>query len=108
MHNQIISTLVPEWTDIKFFKATPEQSKEKDRKKLRLRQTKDRTDIEIILRNPGLWNDVFLEKDALELWEKAINEGIPNFKETFFHRVAMRAKFNSHLERINKVINSNS
>ncbi|WP_411843716.1 hypothetical protein [Salinicoccus sp. HZC-1] len=107
MHNQIITALVPEWEGIKFFKATPEQSKEKDHKKLRLWQTKDKKDIEKILRNPILWNDVFLEEEVLDLWEKAIREGIPNFKETLFHRVAMRAKFNSHLERINKAIDSN-
>src|SRR5699024_6958422 len=108
MHNKIISTLIPEWSDVKFFKATPEQSKEKDYKKLRLWQTKDKYSIEEILNNSSLWNDVFIEDEVIKLWQQAKTEGIPNYKETLFHRVAMRARFNSYLENINKVIDSNS
>lgn len=108
MHSKIISTLIPEWSDVKFFKATPEQSKEKDYKKLRLWQTKDKYSIEEILNNSSLWNDVFIEDEVIKLWQQAKTEGIPNYKETLFHRVAMRARFNSYLENINKVIDSNS
>lgn len=108
MHNEIISYLIPEWSDVKYFKATPEQSKEKDQKKLRLWQTKDKIDIEKILQDSFLWNDVFLEDEVKILWEQAKREGIPNFKETLFHRVAMRARFNSHMKRINRNINLNS
>lgn len=104
LHKEIIDTLIPEWRNIDFFKATPEQSKEKDKKNLRIWQTSDKNQVERILNNSESWNDSFLEKDIVKLWEKAKEQGIPNYQETIFQRVVLRARFNEHLIRINAVI----
>lgn len=105
LHSNIVRNLIPEWENIPFFKATPEQSKEKDKKNLRLWQTKDRYEVESILCKPELWNDIFIEKDVLDLWDLAKNKGIPNYKETLFQRVLLRAQFNNHIDKINEAIN---
>src|SRR5699024_750721 len=102
VHKKLIHQMTPKWDDISFFKATPEQSKEKDKKNLRLWQTKDKDSIEKILENSDTWNDVFIEQDVKQIWDKAKTEGIPNYQETLFQRVVLRSLFNEHLNFINK------
>lgn len=103
-HKEIINSLMPEWESIPFFKATPEQSKEKDNKNLRIWQTSDKIQVEDILETPNTWNDSFVENEILDLWKKAKAEGIPNYQETLFQRVILRSYFNRHLNNINSWI----
>lgn len=104
VHKNIIHEMQPEWDEIPFFKATPEQSKEKDNKNLRIWQTNDKLAIEKILNQANSWNDVFIEDEVISLWKQAKEEGIPNFRETLFQRVTLRSLFNDHIDIINNYV----
>lgn len=104
VHKNLIYEMQPEWNEVPFFKATSEQSQEKDIKNLRLWQTSDKLAIEKILEQAKSWNDVFIEDDVISLWKQAQEEGIPNFRETLFQRVALRSLFNNHIDIINDYI----
>lgn len=104
VHKNIIYEMQPEWNEVPFFKATPEQSKEKDIKNLRLWQTNDKLAIEKILEQANSWNDVFIEDEVISLWKQAQEEGIPNYRETLFQRVVLRSLFNNHIDIINNYL----
>src|SRR5699024_2989037 len=59
LHTDVINYLVPEWSNVPFFKANHEQNEEKTKKKMRMWQTEDRHQIEEVLKEESLWDDVF-------------------------------------------------
>jgi hypothetical protein len=102
LHTQLIETMVPEWKDVPFFKASPKDVDERTQKKKRIWQTGDMDLVEDILAQPSLWGDVFVEKDVLELWNQAKTIGIPNSKEALFQRVIWRAVYEEHVEGLRR------
>jgi hypothetical protein len=102
LHTQLIESMVPEWKDVPFFKASPKDVDERTLKKKRMWQTGDKDLVEEILAQPATWNDVFVVEDVVELWNQAKTAGIPNSKAALFQRVIWRAVFEEHVEGLRK------
>lgn len=97
----VIKELLPEWEDVPFYKKKLSDRDERTEKGLRIWQTSDKEDIELILNNPKRWNDMFDEQKILEMWNKAIEGDFHPNIEGIFDRLIMRACFDNHLDRLN-------
>jgi len=104
IYNSIIRELVPEWSNVPFYKRKPSDKDERTLNKQRIWQTSDKEEIESILKTPEKWNFIFEEEEIYKLWENAINGKFYSSLESLFDRLVMLATYQDHLDRLNSTI----
>ena len=94
-HLGVITSLVPEWRGVGFYKAKPADTARMTRP--RMWATDDRLAVAEVLDGPERWNDVFDATAIRELWAEVIaGEGVTRH-ETVLQRLIWRATYEDHL-----------
>ena len=102
IHRRLIARLLPQWGDIPFYKARPSAHRRSPRRKAW--ETSDRTVLEELVNQPGLWDDVFDPARIRTMWaEIEAGKGTPRH-EVLLQRLVWRSTFPEHLRTLGAAV----
>ena len=91
-HSELTARLVPEWSEVPFFKRQPGPRPQLRRRRL-WEAEEDAQTIEGLIAARGAWTELFREQRITEMWAELRSGGGFADWETVFERLAFRAAF---------------
>ena len=100
-HRMVIAKLVPEWSDVPFFKDTDPGASMPEVKRDRIWEKEpDASEVEEILAGGRSWPDIFDRDRVISMWsEVRSGEGSADY-EHIFDRIVWREYFDDHVQHL--------